>query len=266
MVLPVFEILHVLPVFALVLFRISGLMMTAPVFASRAIPVRVRAAMTMMIAAVIFPMVRSQVPGSIGLGEVVVGGVTEMMIGATIGLSLSIFVMAAEVAGRTSGQQAGLAISEIVDPSTDEQVSTLGALYSVVVSTAFLVIGGHRAAMAALLDTYHAVPMLSYHMTDSIVLLFVEMLAAAFVLGIRIGAPIVVAVFLTGIAMGFLSRTMPQLNILTVGFTLRLLVAMSVAGIALMASGDLITRAVWDTLSMVRETFGLSPHAIGLIH
>jgi len=262
--LPLFDILYALPVFALVLFRISGLVMTAPVFASRTIPVRVRAAMTMMVAAVIFPLVQGQAPERLGLGEALIGGVGEMMIGATIGLSLSIFVMGAEVAGRTSGQQAGLAISRVVDPTTDEQVSTLGALYTVVVTLAFLVIGGHRATMGALLETYEAVPMLSFSLTDSVVLLLVEMLAAAFVLGVRIGAPIVVAVFLSGVALGFLSRTMPQLNILTVGFTLRLLVALSVAGVALMASGDLIVNAIWDALAMIRVSFGMSPEPVGL--
>jgi len=257
---PLFDILYALPVFALVMFRISGLVMTAPVFGSRVIPVRVRAAMVMMITAVVFPMVRSQVPADIDLGVAFVGGIAEMMVGATIGLALSIFVMGAEVAGKSAGQQAGLAMSEVVDPTIDEQVSTLGSLYSIVVTLVFLVIGGHRATMAALLDTYQAVPMLSFRCTDSIMLLLVEMLASAFILGVRIGAPVIIAVFLSGIALGFLSRTMPQLNILTVGFTLRLLVALGVAGISLMATGDLIVDSIWSALTMVRESFGLDPN------
>jgi len=104
------------------------------------------------------------------------------------------------------------------------------------------------------------VPMLSFRCTDSIMLLLVEMLASAFILGVRIGAPVIIAVFLSGIALGFLSRTMPQLNILTVGFTLRLLVALGVAGISLMATGDLIVDSIWSALTMVRESFGLDPN------
>jgi len=262
---PIFDILYALPVFALVMFRISGLVMTAPVFGSRVIPLRVRAAMVMMVTAVVFPTVRAQVPAGIGLGTVLVGGVGEMMIGATIGLALTIFVMGAEVAGRTAGQQAGLAMSQVVDPTINEQVSTLGALYTVVVTYSFLMIGGHRATMAALLDTYHVLPVLSFRFTDSIVLLLAEMLASAFILGVRIGAPVIVAVFLSGVALGFLSRTMPQLNILTVGFTFRLLVALGVAGIALMATGDLIIQSVSDALAMVCTTFGLNPEHVRLM-
>lgn len=258
------DILYSLPVFALVLFRISGLVMTAPVFGSQMIPMRVRAAMVMMIAAIMFPMVKSQVPAHMGLGAVLIGGVSEMMIGATIGLSLTIFIMGAEVAGRTAGQQAGLSMGQIVDPSTNEQVSTLGALYTVVLTVLFLVIGGHRATMAALLDTYDAVPILSFQISDSVIVLLSEMLTAAFILGVRIGAPIIVAVFVSGVALGFLSRTMPQLNILSVGFTLRLLVALAIGGIALMASGDMLVDAAFQALSMVRESFGLDPGMTGL--
>ncbi len=256
---PLFEILSALPVFALVLFRISGLMLTAPIFASQMIPGRVRVAMIMMTAAIMFPVVNAQAPSGIGLGAVVVGGVSEIMIGATIGLALTVFIMGAEVAGRTAGQQAGLSMGQIVDPSTNEQVSTLGALYTIVLTMLFLAIGGHRATMAALLDTYEVVPLLSFQTSDSMVVLLVEMLTAAFVLGIRIGAPIIVAVFLSGVALGFLSRTMPQLNILSVGFTLRLLIALGIGGVALVASGDMLVEAAFDALAMVRESFGLDP-------
>lgn len=253
------DIVAALPVFVLVFFRISGLMLTAPVFASPMIPQRVRAAMVMTLAGIMFPLVHAQSPTDLGLGAVVVGGVSEVMIGATIGLALTIFLMGAEVAGQTAGQQAGLSIGQIVDPTTNEQASTLGALYTIVVTVLFLVIGGHRATMAALLDTYEVVPLLSFQVSDSLIVLLVEMLTAAFILGVRVGAPIIVAVFLSGVALGFLSRTMPQLNILSVGFTLRLLIALGVAGVALTASGDMLVDAAFDALAMVRESFGLDP-------
>ena len=259
MLTPLHDIFSALPVFALVLFRVSGLMLTAPVFGSQMIPRRVRIAMMMTMAAIMFPIVNAHTPAHIGLGSVVVGGVSEMMIGATIGLALTIFIMGAEVAGRTAGQQAGLSIGQIADPTSGQQVSTLGALYTIVLTVLFLVIGGHRAMMAALLDTYSAVPLLSYQFSDSMVVLLVEMLTAAFVLGVRVGAPIIVAVFLSGVALGFLSRTMPQLNILSVGFTLRLLVALAIAGVALTASGDMLVHSAFQALAMVRESFGLDP-------
>jgi len=99
--------------------------------------------------------------------------------------------------------------------------------------------------------------LLSFRPGESVVLLLAEMLTAAFIVGIRLAAPVLIALFLSGTALGFLSRTMPQLNILSVGFTLRALITLSVAAIALGAGEGLLLDAVWDGLDMIRASFGL---------
>ena len=254
-----FDILLALPVYALVLFRISGLMLTAPIFASRIIPLRIRGALVIVLAAMMFPLLRSQAPAGLTLTMALLGGVSELMIGVIIGLSLSIFIMAAEVAGTIVGQQAGLALSRVVDPTQGQQTSVMGQLYTLTLMLLFLHVGGHRATMAALLDTYEVIPLLSFRVDESAVLLLIELLTAAFMLGIRLAGPVLIALFLTGTSLGFLSRTMPQLNILTVGFTLRTLTALAVAGVALSASQDTLVNAIFDALGTVRMSFGLDP-------
>ncbi len=256
---PLFDILLALPVYALVLFRISGLMLTAPVFGSRAIPVRVRAALTLTVAAVVFPLVRGQAPAEMTLSMALVGGVGEMMIGVIIGLAMGILLMGAEVAGLIVGRQAGLALANVYDPSRNEQATIVGQVYTISFTLLFLLAGGHRATMAAVLDTFDVIPLLSFRFEESFAVLLVEMLAAAFILGIRLAGPVLLALFMLGIALAFLSRTMPQLNILTVGFTLRLLAAVAVAGLALSACQGVLLDAVWDGVELIRATFGLDP-------
>ena len=257
MPLALMDILLALPAYALVLFRVSGLVVTAPLYGSSAIPVRVRAAFTMVVAAMIFPVIKQQAPADLTLATVIMSGVAEFMIGAIIGTSLTILLMTALVAGTMIGQQAGLAFSQVVDPLTDLRTSILAQVYSVVATLLFLMIGGHRAAMAALLDTYRAVPLLSFRPGESVVLLMIEMLTGAFVAGIRVAGPVVIALFLTETAVGFLSRTMPQLNIMSVGFTIRLFVALAVAGLSITASEGILTDAIWSGLETVRESFGV---------
>lgn len=256
---PLVDILLALPAYALVLFRLSGLMLTAPLYGSAVIPTRIRAAAALVVAAMIFPLVRGQAPNEITLSMAVVGGVGEMMIGAIIGLALTTLLMGAEVAGLMVGRQAGIALANVFDPTRNQQVSIVGQVYTISLTILFLLAGGHRATMAALLDTFEVIPLLSFRFDEMFVLLLVEMLAAAFILGIRLAGPVLIALFLTGTALGFLSRTMPQLNILTVGFTLRLMVALAVAGMALIACEELLLDAVWDGVDLVRTSFGLDP-------
>ena len=246
-----------LPAYALVLFRLSGLALTAPLYSSSVIPVRVKVALTMTIAVMIFPVVSQRVPANIGLSAVVVGGVAELMIGATIGLALAMLLMGAQVAGQLVGQQAALSLGQVVDPMQNIRSTVLGQLYATVMTLLFLLLGGHRAMMAALLDTFEVIPLMSFRFDESFIVLLVEMLTAAFILGIRVSGPVLIALFLTAVALGFLSRTMPQFNILTVGFTLRILLSLGVAGIALTSCQELLIDAIWDGLDMVRSTFGL---------
>jgi flagellar biosynthetic protein FliR len=261
-----FDILLALPVFALVLFRVSGLMLTAPIYRSAVIPKRVRVALAMLLAVLIFPFVKTQAPAEMSMSVALAGGVGEMMIGATIGLSLTILFVALEVGGLIVGRQAGIVLANVYDPARDEEASIIGQVYTISFTVLFLLAGGHRAATAAVLDTYEVIPLLSFRLEGKFVVLLVEMLAAAFALGVRLAGPVLVALFLMGTALAFLSRTMPQLNILTVGFTLRLLVGLAVAAMALSVCDDVLLDAVWDCVALIRSTFGLDPshtHLVG---
>lgn len=261
-----FDILLSLPAFALVLTRVSGLMITAPLFGSSVIPARIRVAMVVALAVMTFPLVASHVPAGLTLTSVLTGVVGELLIGITIGLSLSLLLMGAEVGGMMVGRQAGLALANVFNPATDSQVSITGQVYTIAFTIVFLLAGGHRAAVAALLDTFAVIPVLSFQMNESVILLLAEMLAAAFILGIRLAGPVLIALFLVGTALAFLSRTMPQLNILTVGFAIRAIVALAVAALAMGASGDLFVDAIWDGVERIRLTFGLDPALSRLVN
>jgi len=260
-----FDILLALPAFALVLFRLTGLVLTAPILASPVIPVRIRGAIAFTLAAMVFPILRVQVPGNLTFSGAVVGGVGEVMIGAAIGLALSILLLAGEVAGSMIGQQAGLILGEVVDPLHNEQASVVGQMCTVILTLVFLLAGGHRAAIAAVLDTFKAIPLLSFSGGESIVVLLVETLTAAFIVGIRIAGPATIALFLTAIALAVVSRAMPAMNILSVGFTVKVLVAVAVLWLTFGLCQDILVDAVWDGLDLVRAGFGLEPNAAGLV-
>lgn len=259
------NILMALPTFALVVFRIAGLVMTAPLLSSNAVPLKIRVGLTVAVAAVAMPIVAKTAPVGLSLGSVLVGGVGELMIGATIGLALTVMLMGAELGGLMVGQQAGLSIASAFDPTRGQQTTIMGQIYATVLVLFFLLAGGHRAAIAAVLDTYRIVPMLSFGMRDSVMVLLVEMITAAFTLGIRLAVPGLLALFLTSTAMAFLSKTMPQLNILSVGFIIRVIVALGVTVFAISASQDLLLDAIWDAMDMIRESFELgTPSQYGL--
>ena len=254
-----------LPVFALVLFRLTGLVVGAPLLSSTVIPVRVRAALVLALAGLTFPLVRAQAPADISMAVLLPALVGEFLIGLTVGLGVTILLTGAEVAGTLVGQQAGIALGEIINPAFEEPVTVVSQLYSIVLMLVFLIAGGMRAMVAAVLDTYQVIPLLKFSMNESYLMLLVELLAAALVLGIRMAGPVLIALFVTEAALGFLARTIPQLNVMSVGFTLRVLLAIGMAGVTLGLSQDLMLGAVQDGIEMIRAGMGLNPDAHRLV-
>lgn len=260
-----FAIFRDLPVFALVLFRLTGLILTAPVYASSMVPVRFRVGLAMFVAFLLVPMVKPQVPVELSLGTALAGGVAELLIGVAIGLGLALLVAGVEAAGLLLGQQSGLALGEVVNPTLEEQSSFASQVYGMVFLILFLLAGGHRAAMAAVMDTFEAIPLLTRVSQESIVLMLVESLTAALVLGIRLAGPVMLALFITETAMAVVSRTIPQLNILTVGFSLRVVLAHGVAAVTLVVATPTLLDAIWDSLAKIRGGLGMPPSDVGLV-
>jgi flagellar biosynthetic protein FliR len=246
-----------LPLFLLVLFRISGLMIVAPFYGSQIVPARLRLALAATMSFVLFPMVSPQLPGELSWTTAVAGVFGELLIGFAMGISLALMFAGVKLAGRIMGQQAGLALAQVVDPITNSQSTLLGQLFFWVATAVFLIRGGHRELAMALLDTFQVIPVLSLRFDPTLLDLLVDSLDAAYALALRMAGPVLIALLLTSIIMGFLSRTMPQLNILTIGFAIRAFVALTMAGLVVTVSEGALSGAMEDWIERIRLAFGL---------
>lgn len=252
-----------LPKLAIVLMRVAGLFLAAPLFSSRMLSVRIRIALALTLALMVAPLVDASSTRTLSVAQGIMAAPAELAIGAAMGLALAITLGLAELAGFLVGQQAGLALGQVVDPTQNAQASIVGQVYSIVATLLFLWAGGHRALVIALLDTYKAIPPLTFAPGDSAVALLVESLSTSATVGFRLAAPVIFVLLLVLISLSVLSRTMPQLNILSVGFTFKVLLALGATAIALAASGEVIVSAIGDTIVDIREVFGLSPTPTG---
>jgi len=253
------HILLALPAFMLVTSRISGLMLTAPIFASRAIPRRIKVGFVIAVSAMLFPLVGTTTATEVSFASAVTGIFAELMIGATIGLALSMVASGMEYTGLISGQQAGMALGQVFNPNLNQQTTVVGQIYNIVFFMMFLMVGGHRATMSALLDTFDVIPLLSFGMHGSIIILLSQILTGAMVLATRLSGPVLIAIFLLTLTMGFVSRTMPQMNVLSIGFNLRALVMLGVAGATITFTQDLLLSSVTNTMDNIRNYLGIIP-------
>jgi flagellar biosynthesis protein FliR len=253
------DILLILPPFLMVLFRIAGLAVAAPLFSSTGVPGRVKIGFSLVLSAMLFPVLFPLVPRTMTLGEVIPGVFGELMIGLVLGSSVGMIFLGARLTGMVVGQQAGIALGQVINPMMDGQSTVIGQMYYLILFMIFLAVGGHRATVRAMLDTFAVIPPGSFRFDGSYLILMTSLLQGAYTMTIRLAAPALIALFMASLTMGFLSRTMPQLNVLTVGFSVRIFVGLSVAAISLSHSFELFDDVISRVLASVRDAFGLWP-------
>lgn len=235
MSLPLDPFLPHLPGWLLVLFRLGGIFVFAPVLASKAIPTQVKVFWVLGLSFCIYPTLIA--PGSptaasiapafgpgFSLLQLPIAVAAEIFIGVLIGYGASLPLIAMQTAGHMVDQQMGLGLGELYNPDMEEQTGAFGSLYYMTAFTLFVALDGHRIMLATLLNTFEHVPLTSFNAYAPATQMVVGLLNAMFEVAMRISGPLLALVFLETLAMGFLSKTVPQLNILNVGFPTRILV------------------------------------------
>ena len=245
------------PVFVLVLARISGLVMVAPLLGSNAIPMKIKALVALVISMAVFPLVSQQVvwPSCLLALVVSVGG--ELLIGLSMGFIILLLFVGIQLGAEMVSYQMGLAMSRLVDPTSNIDTNVLSQFYLLLVTVFYVLMNGHLVLVGSLLETFGTVPLMGLQLTESYTGTIVEtvrsVLTGSFVLGVRIAGPALVAIFLATLAMGFVSRTMPQLNILAAGFPVRIMLAF----VLLIASIGTVSLLFKDGLKVVFGEIGM---------
>jgi flagellar biosynthesis protein FliR len=221
-------------VFSCVLARVGGMVMTAPLFGSGEVPTHVRALLAFALALVITPIqltVAVAPPTNFAQYAVSLGG--ELLVGALLGMGVMILLSGVQVAGQIISQMSGLSLADVFNPGLDQDVPVIANLLSLITLAVFVIIGGHRLLVGAVLDTYAVLPLGHANPPSSLGPLIASLLAESFSLAVRGAVPAIVALMLATIVLGLISRTLPQLNVLAVGFGLNALVSFAVLAISI---------------------------------
>jgi flagellar biosynthetic protein FliR len=220
--------------FVLLLMRIGGMMLTAPVFSHRSVPVRLRVGMTIGFAALLLLILGdTAVPQVTSLWALVALALKELVVGLVLGLVFAIVFLGVRLAGSIVGYQIGFAMVNVVDPNSDTPASILGEYWFLIATLVFLTINGHHVIVAGLFDSFRLIPLGTATIPNNVGEWFIKYSSYAFVLAVKFAAPVIITVFLAEVAMGVIARTMPQMNIFIVGFPLKIMTGLFLMGLSL---------------------------------
>lgn len=253
-------------VFLCVLTRLSGLLLVAPMFGSRLAPRMTRLLLAVALALLIAPLhLHEMLPPATQPLQISAALTREAVLGLLMGLSLLVLAGGLQIAGQLIGQISGLSAGEFFDPELGGDASQLGKLFEIVATASFLLVGGHRQVLAALLDTFARLPPGQAGLPVGALETFVEILTQSFVLGIRAAAPVLVALLVATLVVGLVSRVWPQLHAFTIGFNLNAMLALALLSLTLGGAAWLYqehTAAALDALRTALASGG-TPGASG---
>jgi flagellar biosynthesis protein FliR len=197
--------------------RVGGLMLVAPVFSAKTVPMRLRAVLLLLLTVVLLPAA-GPAPETI----TVVGLLGDTLVGFAIGFGAAVFVGAAEAAGDYLSIQIGLSGAALFDPMSGHQTAVLGQLMRLFALVMLLVADAHLIMIDAVAASFTWVEVGGSIDAGAGLAALIGTGSMLFTLGFRFAAPVVVAVLMGNVALAVLTRAAPQVNILGVAFPMQI--------------------------------------------
>lgn len=251
MQLPAGLVINGFEVFLLVFVRMTGLFVVAPIFGRRNVPSYFKIGFSFFISLILInTTVLHSVTYSDSIPGYVLLVVKEFLVGLSMGYVAYLSYTAIYIAGELIDMKIGFGVVNVMDPMSNIQVPITSNLYFIASMLIFLAMDGHHMLIRALYDSFSSLPLgrtvFSAGAHDVVMKLFGTVLATGF----KMAAPIVAAVLIADVALGTISRMVPQMNIFVIGMPLKIIVGLIIVALTI--------PMFIETIKSVFELMGLS--------
>lgn len=242
--------------FFLVMARVTPLFILAPGFSSTMLLPRVRTVLAVAISLGLTPLamhgqrIPTEVMAIIGLL------IENFIVGLALSYTIACVFGAVQGAGAFADAFGGFSFGSTVDPVNGNPGGSMTNIYTMVGLAMFLAIGGDSWTLLGMKATFNAVPL-----ADSVAVRpmigAMESAGASLLIGaVEIAAPVMLAIVITDIALGMVSKVVPQLNVFAVGFSVKVGVTLLIVGVSLPFLGNWMSNqlesSLYSTLHVLR--------------
>ena len=223
------DVLHLDQLLAAAVFvgaRVSGLMVFCPFLGSSAIPAPLKAGLTVLITALLYPL-RGPLQLNLGPWQWVAVALGEVVIGLVLGLAANFMMEAAMLAGQVLGLQMGYSLATLFDPNTQADTPVLAQLHQLAALMIFLQLDVHHWLLRSIVHSFAYLPAGTALAAWAVPENLLRAAGGIFLAGVQIAAPALVATLVTDVALGFLGKASPQLPVLFIGLAVKNLLGLA---------------------------------------
>lgn len=216
--------------YLLAMVRAAAWVQVCPPFGQQAIPRQVKIGFAAALAVALGPKLAQQgVP--METAPLVTSAILQVGAGLAMGFVALMFFNALQAAGNIIDMVSGFTIAQMFDPLSSSPASAFGRFYNLLAVTLLFAINGHMLLVRGFISSFDAAPLTEININAAAKLMSAD-LSAFFIAAVQVAAPLMAALFLTEITLGLLARAAPNLNIFLLGLPVKLLLTLSLAGLA----------------------------------
>lgn len=210
----------------LVMVRLSGLMVFAPVFSSAAIPPRIKAGFVFAMTVLLVPVVSAVPNAHVELGVTPVLG--ELSVGLVFGLSLMLLNESLLFAGTLLGMEFSFSLVNLMDPNSMVETPVLGQMLGWIGTLTVIGAGLDRTLLAAIVRSFVAAPVGHVVTVAKTGATLASMAGGIFFAGLQLAAPVITAALAVEVTVALVSRLSPQLPAMVVGIPVKTMISYAV--------------------------------------
>ncbi|BAH37358.1 MAG TPA: type III secretion protein [Gemmatimonas aurantiaca] len=219
--LPDFSAPGVATALVLTALRIGGLLLIAPAWSAKSVPMKLRTAMLVLFAVLLLPTALATTDRAT-LAITPATFLAETAIGFAFGFAAALVIAGAEFAGELMTTTIGLSGAAIFDPVNNTQGAIFGSFMQLMALTLLLITGGHIVMIEAIAKSFSVLPLGAPIDMQAGFLALTKAGGTIFATGLQFAAPVIAAILVTNIALAILGRAAPQLQIMSLAFPLQI--------------------------------------------
>ncbi len=206
----------------LVFVRMSSLFVITPVFGRREMPSYLKIGLAFFCSYIMVPLLGDVHIEYTSFISFAVIAAKEFLVGIIIGYVSFLVFSALYLTGQIIDMQIGFGMVNVLDPTMNSQIPMTGSFIYLLATLFFLGIDGHHVLLSALFKSYSVLPINGFEFTEAMVNNMTTIFSDVFIIGFKISLPILAAALLSEVALGILSKTVPQMNVFVVGIPLKI--------------------------------------------
>jgi len=215
----------------LVMVRVTGMLVTLPGLGQERIPMPIRAALAIMIAVILTPVIPAGIGVPTGMWQMLGLMVAELAAGLLMGLFVSWIMEAVSFAGHLMDMQMGFSFVQFLDPASARPTSISGSLLMQLALLFIFISGLHHQMILALVESYRIVPIGAGLPGNP--LQVVAMVGQLLARGLQLAFPVMLTLFFIDVLEGISARFMPQLQLIQLSFPIKIAVGLTMLGVVL---------------------------------